>query len=211
MKALIIGATGLVGKEMVKLMLEDSSFSEVHVFVRRPMNMTHAKLHEHVVDFDDLKTWSILLKGDVLFCAMGTTIKAAGSKKAQWKVDFEYPLEVSKMAHANGVGKMVLISSVGADSRSPFFYLKTKGVLEEALGEIGFQGLAIIRPSLLEGDREVARVGESFSHFFLSKLPRMKLFSRLIPVHGKTVAKNAIEQSRKVSGKKIVEPQDLYL
>lgn len=209
MNALIIGATGLVGKEIVKSLLEDSDFSSVQIFVRRPLDISHPKLKEHIVNFDDLKSWENQLCGDVLFCAMGTTLKAAGSKEAQWKVDFKYPLDVAKASRSNGVKNIVLISSVGADSLSSFFYLRTKGELEEVIGELEFPGFAILRPSLLEGDREVTRPGEKISHFFLSMIPRVKRFSRLIPVDGKTVAKKAVEVSKDLRGKRILGPQEL--
>lgn len=149
MKALVIGATGAVGKDLVEQLLKDESFERVDVFVRREVKVPSSKLVLHVVDFDHPETWSELLTGDVLFSCLGTTIKAAGSQEAQWKVDYTYQYEAAKAARANGVGKLVLVSSVGASSKSKIFYSRMKGQLDEDVQKLGFQGCFILRPPSL--------------------------------------------------------------
>lgn len=149
MKALVIGATGAVGKDLVEQLLKDESFERVDVFVRREVKVPSSKLVPHVVDFDHPETWSELLTGDVLFSCLGTTIKAAGSQEAQWKVDYTYQYEAAKAARANGVGKLVLVSSVGASSKSMIFYSRMKGQLDEDVQKLGFQGCFILRPPSL--------------------------------------------------------------
>lgn len=130
MKALVIGATGAVGKDLVEQLLKDDSFERVDVFVRREMPLLSSKLVSHVVDFDHPEGWTGLLTGDVLFSCLGTTIKAAGSQDAQWKVDYTYQYDTAKAARANGVQQYILVSSVGADAHSKIFYSRMKGQLD---------------------------------------------------------------------------------
>ncbi len=149
MKALVLGATGAVGKDLVEQLLKADAFERVDVFVRREVKVTSAKLVSHIVDFQHPETWAGLLTGDVLFSCLGTTIKAAGSQEAQWKVDYTYQLEAAKAARANGVKKLVLVSSVGADAKSRIFYSRMKGQLDEDVAKLGFPGCFILRPPSL--------------------------------------------------------------
>ena len=149
MKALVIGATGAVGKDLVELLLKDGSFERVDVFVRREVKVPSSKLVPHVVDFDHPEAWSDLLVGDVLFSCLGTTIKAAGSQDAQWKVDYTYQYEAAKAARENCVLKYVLVSSIGASSKSKIFYSRMKGALEDAVKGLGFPGCFILQPPSL--------------------------------------------------------------
>ena len=149
MKALVIGATGAVGKDLVDQLLKDESVERVDVFVRREVKVPSSKLVPHVVDFDHPEAWSDLLVGDVLFSCLGTTIKAAGSQQAQWKVDYTYQYEAAKAARNNGVGKLVLVSSVGASSKSKIFYSRMKGQLDEDVQKLCFPGCFILRPPSL--------------------------------------------------------------
>ena len=132
-KALVIGATGAVGKDLVEQLLKDDAFGSVTVFVRRPFAVEDPKLTVHVIDFDHPEPWKDLLHGDVLFSCLGTTIKAAGSQEAQWKVDYTYQYEVAKAARENGVGTYALVSSIGANPKSKIFYSRMIGALEEAV------------------------------------------------------------------------------
>ena len=118
MKALVIGATGAVGKDLVQQLIDDSSVERVDIFVRREVKIPSAKLVAHVVDFDHPETWADQLQGDVLFSCMGTTIKAAGSQEAQWKVDYTYQYEAAKAAKANDVPTYVLVSAIGANLKA---------------------------------------------------------------------------------------------
>lgn len=149
MKALVLGATGAVGKDLVGQLLEDDAFERVDVFVRREVVIPSARLVPHVVDFDHPAEWAGLLTGDVLFSCMGTTIKAAGSQEAQWKVDYTYQYEAAKAARAAGVPACVLVSSVGADAKSRIFYSRMKGRLDDDVAALGFPGCFILRPPSL--------------------------------------------------------------
>ena len=149
MKALVIGATGAVGKDLVDLLLKEDSFESVSVFVRRPLGFQNPRLTVHLIDFDLPGQWHHLLTGDVLFSCLGTTIKAAGSQEAQWKVDYTYQYEAAKAARENGVGTYALVSAVGASPKSGFFYNRMKGELDEAVKQLGFPACYILQPPSL--------------------------------------------------------------
>ena len=149
MKALVIGATGAVGKDLVDMLLKDDSFESVSVFVRRPLGFENPKLTVHVIDFDHPERWRPLLQGDVLFSCLGTTIKAAGSQDAQWKVDYTYQYEAAKAARENGVETYALVSAIGASPKAKFFYTRMKGELEEAVKKLGFPACFILQPPSL--------------------------------------------------------------
>jgi len=156
--ALVLGATGLVGRQMMQQLLENPAYETVVALVRRPLDVSHSKLRTEIIDFDNPNADQI--RGDDMFCALGTTLKAAGSKEAQYRIDCEYPATLAKIGHKNGVKKFMLVSSVGADAQSSNFYLRTKGDLEQQLQAMNFELLVIARPSFLLGDRKENRVGE---------------------------------------------------
>ena len=149
MKALVLGATGAIGKDLVELLLKDPTVDRVDIFVRREVNIPSAKLVVHVVDFDHPEQWADKLSGDVLFSTLGTTIRAAGSQAAQWNVDYTYQYNAAKAARENGVPTYVLVSSVGANAKSKVFYTHMKGALDNAVQELGFPGCFILRPPSL--------------------------------------------------------------
>ena len=187
MKALVIGATGAVGKDLVKMLLEDDAFESVDVFVRRPVDVECPKLTVHVVDFDQPGTWRHILSGDVLFSCLGTTIKAAGSQEAQWKVDYTYQYETAKMARENGVKTYVLVSSVGASSRSKIFYPRMKGQLEDDVKKLGFPGCFILQPpSLIRKGSD--RFGEKAGVAVLKVLNAIGLMKAYRPMPTESVA-----------------------
>ena len=149
MKALVLGATGAIGKDLVELLIKDPAVERVDIFVRREVNIPSAKLVVHVVDFDHPEQWADKLSADVLFSTLGTTIRAAGSQEAQWKVDYTYQYNAAKAARENGVPTYVLVSSVGANAKSRVFYTRMKGALDNAVQELGFPGCYILRPPSL--------------------------------------------------------------
>lgn len=149
MQAVVIGATGATGKDLLPLLLQDDSFQQVHIFVRSEPNVQHLKLTVHVIDFDKPDTWQNLVQGDVLFSCLGTTLKAAGSQAAQWKIDYEYQYEFAKCAKENGVNHCVLVSSAQASPNAKFFYTRMKGQLETAIKQLQFLKLTIFNPPIL--------------------------------------------------------------
>ena len=178
MKALIIGATGATGKDLVTQLLADDTYSQVHCFVRKPLTLTHPKLHAHVVNFETLKAWADLLRGDVAFSCLGTTLAAAGSKEAQWRVDYDYQYNFAEHCRNNGVPTFVLISAAGAKAQSKLFYNRMKGQLEDAVKELEFPCLLIFQPSVLIRSNS-DRSGENFTvkaFKFLNKLGILKRY-----------------------------------
>lgn len=180
--AIIIGSSGLIGTEVLKLLLTDTDFEKIRIFVRKPLGINHPKMEQHMVDFDSIFKYSDLIKGDCLFCCLGSTIQKAGSKEEFKKVDYSYPLAFAKIAKQNGISKFLIISSLGADSTSSNFYLKVKGDIEMALEQLKFKSLIILRPSMLLGDREEFRLGEvigkivmkGLAFLFIGKLKKYK-------------------------------------
>ena len=198
MKALVIGATGAVGKDLVEQLLQDDSFERVDVFVRREVPVTSEKLVPHIVDFDHPEGWAGLLTGDVLFSCMGTTIKAAGSQEAQWKVDYTYQYQAAKAARENGVKTLVLVSSVGADPKSKIFYARMKGQLDQDVSALGFPGCFILRPpSLIRKGSD--RFGEKAGVVILKALNVIGLMRSWKPMPTEDVAASMIRLSK--SGK----------
>jgi uncharacterized protein YbjT (DUF2867 family) len=218
--AIILGASGLVGGEVVKQLLADfegnplhkTDFEKIKIFVRKPISISHNKLEQIVVDFSSIGTYSELISGDVIFCCMGTTIKNAGSQDSFIKVDYTYPLEFAKIAKENGIKKMLLISSIGADKAASNFYLKVKGDIELAIEKLKFDSFIILRPSMLLGNRKEVRFGESVGKVF------MKLFSFLFigkfkkykAIEASVVAKAMVKLSKlELSGTKIFHSDGL--
>ena len=181
MKALIIGATGATGKDLVTQLLADDTYSEVHCFVRKPLTLTHPKLHTHVVDFETPEVWADLLRGDVAFSCLGTTLAVAGSKEAQWRVDYDYQYNFAEHCRNNGVPTFVLISAAGAKAQSKLFYNRMKGQLEDAIKALGFARLLIFQPSVLVR-KGSDRKGEQFGLKMIVFLNKLGLFKRYRPM-----------------------------
>ena len=174
MTAFVYGATGLVGQTLLRLLLDDSDYTQVHVLARRSVaGLTdHSKVSLIVSDFDAFIASGRVPAVDHVFSALGTTIKVAGSREAFRKVDFEYVVEVAKMASNSGVSRFVLVSALGADRKSFFFYNRVKGEVESAVSEIGFESTVILRPSLIVGEREQVRRTEQIWESVLKFVPK---------------------------------------
>jgi uncharacterized protein YbjT (DUF2867 family) len=157
--ALIAGATGLTGQQLLKQLLADARYAEVHALVRKHAFAPHTKLIEHIVDFAALPK---LPKVDDVFCCLGTTIKVAGSKAAFRTVDFDYVMNIARAAKKSGAQRFTVMSSLGANAKSGVFYSRVKGEMEDALRELGFAALHIFQPSFLVGERAESRPGERF-------------------------------------------------
>ena len=186
--AIVIGATGLIGSNLIKQLLESTSFKQVKVFTRRSVEINHPQLDEHIVDFDQITSWQYLLTGDVLFSAMGTTLKKAGSKATQYKIDYTYQYEVAVASANNGVKTYCLVSSAGANPNSSVFYSRMKGELDEAVQELGFKHTFIFRPSILSGDRKENRVGERIGLVMANIITRAPGLRKYRPIKGNIVA-----------------------
>lgn len=209
MKALLIGATGLVGNHLLQQLLLQPELERLRIFVRHSCGIKHEKLEEELVDFNRFKEWGHLLNGDVLFSCLGTTLKSAGSKAAQFKVDYSYQLQCAEAAAGNGVKSIVLVSSAGASSNSNLFYSRIKGELDEAVLGLPFQQHIILRPSLLLGKRREKRGGEAFAQS-LFPLITQYFFKKYRPIPAQTLAQAMINATRGESKKQIFSLDEVF-
>lgn len=186
--ALIAGSTGLVGRELLQLAGQGSEYALLHALVRRPSALSHAKVSEHVVSFDELP---VLPRVDDVFIALGTTIEQAGSQEAFRRVDHDYVLGVARAALAAGATRLGVVSAVGADPTSRIFYNRVKGEMERDVSELGYRTIVIAQPSLLLGDREALgqapRAGERWARRLLGPISGVFPASYR-PVPARTVA-----------------------
>jgi uncharacterized protein YbjT (DUF2867 family) len=159
--ALLAGATGLVGKHCLERILASNTYEHVRILVRRPVGISHDKLEEIRVDFDALDSLSMASVDDV-FITLGTTIKAAGSQTAFYKVDHDYVVATAKLGKRAGATRIALVSSIGAGSPAANFYLRVKTETEQDVRALGYECVEILRPSLLVGERQEKRTGEAF-------------------------------------------------
>ncbi|MBV1931406.1 MAG: NAD(P)H-binding protein [Porticoccaceae bacterium] len=187
-RAIVIGATGLVGRALTDQLAEVEHVSEVVTLTRRPAEHPSAKVKNHVVDFDDLDSCAELFSADILFSCLGTTRKQAGSLASQRRVDLDYQYKAAQLAVENGVGHYLLVSSSGADASSTNPYLKMKGELEDKVTALAFERISIFQPSLLLGSRVDFRLGETLASWVLPGLCRLPPLRRFRPITGQEIA-----------------------
>ncbi|WP_413513053.1 NAD(P)H-binding protein [Myroides odoratus] len=187
MRAVIIGATGAVGKVLVRQLLCDERYHFVEIFVRSPWDIQHPKLICHVVDFEKMDQWHHLIEGNVAFSCLGTTRKQAGSKKNQWHIDYDYVIQFAKYCKAKSIQTFVLVSSKGADYQSKVFYLYLKGRIEQTIARLHFDRTIIVRPSSLIRPNS-NRTGEKMGIKILRALNRIGLFKSYQPISVAQVA-----------------------
>jgi uncharacterized protein YbjT (DUF2867 family) len=202
---LILGATGLVGRELLQLLLAEHDTARVVAIVRRPTGVRHAKLDEHVFDLAEMDRHADLFAVDDIFCALGTTIKVAGSQDRFRVIDHDLPLLAAKLGRAHGARHYLLVSSLGADPHSRVFYSRVKGELEDDLRALAYPQLTIARPSLLVGERDEFRLGERlFARLGWLMPPRYK------PIAARDVARALVVLSRdQTPGTRVVESREL--
>ncbi|MCD6076575.1 MAG: hypothetical protein K0R89_513 [Ramlibacter sp.] len=202
--ALVAGATGLVGRELLRGLLADDAMAAVHALARRDIGVQHPKLAVHLVDFAALPALPAV---DEAYLALGTTIKVAGSQSAFRAVDFDANLAAARAARAAGATRLGLVSAMGADAKSAIFYNRVKGELEDALAPLGFDALVIARPSFLAGDREAlgqpVRGGETLA-LRVSQWLRPVIPANLRTIAAKDVAAALLREVPRANGKKIL-------
>ncbi len=197
--AIVIGATGLVGSFITLKLLDDKRYEKVKVFVRNPLEIRHQKLEEYLVDFDKVDLWKFNLIGDELYSALGTTLKKAGNKEAQYKVDYTYQYQIAKAASENGVKKILLVSSLGADYKSSNFYLRMKGNLDEKIQQLNFESIQIFRPSILVGLRSEKRLSESIAIKIAGTITKLiPAFKKYKPIKASLVAEAMIKSANQI-------------
>ncbi|MES2847674.1 MAG: NAD(P)H-binding protein [Bacteroidota bacterium] len=210
MKALIIGATGATGKDLVNVLLQDAYYTQVLVFVRRSTGIVHSKLQEVITDFDKLEQVSEFINGDVWFSLLGTTLKAAGSKEKQQHIDYAIPANFAAVAKRNGIPQTVLLSAYGAAAGSNVFYSKIKGELEDTIDSLAFNSYIIFRPGLLLR-KDTDRIGERIFGNVLKFLNGVRLIKKFKPMPTLTLAEKMAKAPKVfATGKHVIELEKIF-
>ncbi|SFS69948.1 NAD(P)H-binding protein [Marininema halotolerans] len=189
--AIVVGASGLIGSSLVPLLLNSPAYHQVTLLLRRPLPIQHEKLVQRVIDFNRIEQEDIPFPAEDIFCCLGTTIRVAKTKEAFRKVDLEYPLALAQLAKEHQSKRFLIISSLGADSKSSFFYNRIKGELETGLHQLHLSSLHILQPSLLLGERKEKRPGENFAGQWMPRLSFLLQgpLKKYRAIHAHTVAK----------------------
>jgi len=191
--AIIIGATGLVGNMLLQQLLQNENYGKIKIFVRKKIDLQHEKLEQQIIDFENPEKLKQFITGDELFSVLGTTLKKAGSKDAQYKVDYTYQYEFAKIASENNVKSYFLVSSAGANENSRSFYMKMKAELDRDVQKLQFKNIQIFRPSALAGKRKETRITEilvvKIGTFLARLFPK---FRKYRPIHGYIVARGLV-------------------
>lgn len=193
--AVVLGATGLVGRALVDQLADAAHIGKVITLTRRSASHSSLKVFNQVVNFDHLEEWASLFRADFLFSCLGTTLKQAGSIAAQHKVDHDYQLKAAQLAVDNGVHHYLLVSSSGANAQSNNPYLKMKGELEQRIKVLPFERISIFQPSLLKGERTDFRLGEKLGGWVLPLLGFIPWLRRFRPIKGEQVAAKMVQIS----------------
>jgi uncharacterized protein YbjT (DUF2867 family) len=196
--ATLIGATGLIGGELLSLLLDDDYFRTVRILIRRPFMMNHPKLEKKLIDFTDADSLLVDLdESDTVFCAVGTTLKKMkGNKQAYRKIDYDIPVNIARYCKIMNCTNYILVSAVGADSKSRNFYLKLKGEVEDIVKKVGLESTYIMQPSVLLGKRNEFRFGERIT------IPLMKKISFLLPSKYKPIEARDVAKAMLAAAKK---------
>lgn len=184
--AIVVGATGFTGSLLVKQLCESEEYAAVSVIARRDIAYTHRKLDVKIKDFEQLEEKDLEIADD-LFCCLGTTMKVAKTKENFEKVDLHYPVQIASLAKKRGIPHFLIISAVGSNKKSPFFYSRVKGEMEQQLIDLNLSSLSIFQPSLLTGDRDGFRLGERLAEGVFQLLNPFLIgpFKRFRSVEGK--------------------------
>ncbi|MDX1666335.1 MAG: NAD-dependent epimerase/dehydratase family protein [Saprospiraceae bacterium] len=189
--AVIAGATGLVGSYCLQYLLEHPNYAKVIHLGRRKVELEHDKLQQHRIDFDRPEKYRHLIRGQDIYCCLGTTMAKAGSKEAFIEVDFTYVMRLANYGLANGASQFLLVSSVGADPDSIFFYTRIKGETEKALKELPYWAIHIFQPSFLLGSRPENRWGEKIASRIGKGIDKVTggMLTKYKPVEAEVVAR----------------------
>lgn len=210
--ALIVGATGLVGKNCLYQLLETKEYSRVIALVRKPLAIKHHQLEQVIVDFDQLQHYKDKMTADDVFCCLGTTIGVAGSQENFRKVDFDYPLQVAEICLKNGAQQFLLVSAMGANAASSIFYNKVKGEIENAIDKLNYSSLQIFQPSLLLGNRKEVRVGELIGKVVMKGLGFLFIgpLKKYKAIEAETVAKAMVKAALQANkGKRVFQSDEI--
>ena len=202
--ALIAGATGLVGKQLLDMLLQADRYFRVIALTRTALSVSHPRLTNIVSDFAQLEKGLAGIEADDVFCCLGTTMAKAKSRERFYEVDFKYPLNLARTTRVSGASQFLLVSALGSDKRSGIYYNRVKGELEEAVMKVGFDALHIFRPSLLLGPRAEKRTGEDVAKWVY------RVFSFAVPAKYKAIPSEKVARSMLLSAAKDLKGTFIY-
>jgi uncharacterized protein YbjT (DUF2867 family) len=197
--AIITGASGLIGSKLLNILIESREYDTVVSLARKRLQKRHPKLVQEIVNFGEADSYLSFIKGDALFCCLGTTQKQTPNEEDYYKIDHDYPVDLARAALKNGVPEFHFVSAIGADASSSNFYLKTKGEAERDLKEIGLPSLHIYEPSLLTGRKRKRRIGERIATVVMKLINPLLIggLKKYQSIDGAIVAKAMFNQSLK--------------
>jgi uncharacterized protein YbjT (DUF2867 family) len=200
--ALIAGASGLIGSQLLTLLLASERYAKVIVVGRRPVPQVHPKLEQRVLEFDQLEQHRLSLIADDVYCCLGTTMRQAGSKEAFYKVDYLYVVKLAALTAGNFAAQFLVVSAMGADANSSIYYNRVKGEMEDAVRNTPFRAIHIFRPSLLLGKRSEKRLGEQIGAVLLGLLRPLLLgpLRKYQPIEAATVARAMLSAAEEDGG-----------
>lgn len=211
--AVLFGATGLIGSEVLELLIKDERYSHIQLFSRKSIQTRSPKVTEIITGFESRELLESYMAGDEIYCCLGSTIRKAGNQEAFRKVDYNLPVMIGTLAKKKGIQKMLVVSSLGADAKSSNFYLRTKGEMEQSLLSLGIKQLHFFRPSMLLGTRDESRPAETlgkiamqvFSFLFIGRLKKYKA------IHAHTVAMAMIQVANAAHADDVYESDDIVI
>jgi len=209
-KAVIVGASGLIGNELLNILLQSSDYQEVLILVRKEIPINHPKLVQLVVDFDKLDQWTDAITGHALFCCLGTTKDKTPDEPIYRKIDHDYPVQLAQIAHQNKIKQYHLVSAIGANVNSSIFYTKLKGETERDIENVGLPTLHIYQPSFLEGRQKEKRPMEKFITVIMKAINPLLIggFAKYRSIPATTVARAMFKQSLKNEVGIFIHPTD---
>lgn len=211
LSALVFGGSGLTGKFLTELLIADTRYDRITLFVRKEIPVYHGKVRQVLFNPDDLAGIADKFEGDQVFCCLGTTIKKAGSKDAFFKTDHDLVCNIAKIAFSKEISTFTVISSLGANADSANFYLRTKGMMEQSLKKTGISNLIILRPSMLMGFRSESRPMEDFGKSISNALAFLFVgpIRKYKPIHAETVARAMIKAANENPGISVIESDSI--
>jgi uncharacterized protein YbjT (DUF2867 family) len=209
-KAVIVGASGLIGSYLLELLLDSPQYDEILALVRKELPVHHKKLVQLVIDFEKLDDHANSITGKAIFCCLGSTKKKTPDLNLYRKIDHDYPVKLAQIAKHNGIKQYHLVSALGADSKSSNFYTKMKGETEDDIQKVGLDCLQIYRPSLLTGNRKESRPMERFATALMKVVDPLLRggLKKYRSIPAQTVASAMYNQSLKYNEGVFVHPSD---
>ena len=213
MKAIVIGATGATGRELIKILLLRSEVKHILVLTRKKLEVSSTKLDVHVINFAEIDKYRNIINGDILFSALGTTLKDAKSKTKQFEVDYTYQYNLAKISSENNVKTLSLVSSSGANENSLFFYPRIKGLLESSVKQLSFENIQIYQPPFLIRQSDVMRVNEKIGIFVFKALNSVGVLNSLKPLSVSRLAEKMVNEALKKHPQRVMvfENKDIII